>query len=496
MADLLLKLGIKTDFFLKRSERSDNWFAYLAILKNDRLVVEKCEKSAVKVEYDDENISIISTRWSKKYGKLDPIAIDKKSRRNIFSKFNNFRGLIFIVYRNGEFSESKAFDVSWNVNEVSSFLQVKRENLYQSYYSKITNYSQKVPLKQVIIDLIIQGRYKLANEILESVISETQITFDWVYEYFIGLQMEYLGNVELGRTFYKNNSSLIQSSASIHKFMNKYDDKHLMSKLFLSDYIEKNKDQINKIALKISENTGRFSAYPVFVYWGQGFENAPDIVRASFERLKKVVPENALVVLTDKNICDYIDVPDYVAKLSHTNKANYSDYLRFALLAKYGGAWVDATLFVNESFYIQLLEFNSIKPNYPMDGPITLMGSWFRAYKQSSHLGERIMQATTMFWLQNFKSFPFYFFIDFLEQYYADYQIEDGKNRDSFSWQGRKYSFDIRNNLGSKFNEKWAKNIIGITPVHKLNYKITNIEAIKRSDSVYSAILNKKFPFD
>ena len=131
-----------------------------------------------------------------------------------------------------------------------------------------------------------------------------------------------------------------------------------------------------------------------------------------------------------------------------------------------------------------------------MDGPITLMGSWFRAYKQSSHLGERIMQATTMFWLQNFKSFPFYFFIDFLEQYYADYQIEDGKNRDSFSWQGRKYSFDIRNNLGSKFNEKWAKNIIGITPVHKLNYKITNIEAIKRSDSVYSAILNKKFPFD
>lgn len=496
VADKLMDLGMKTDFFLERSQRNDNWFAYLAVIKNAKLRVEKVEKKSVKIDYDDENISIISTRWSKKYGNLNPVVIDKKNRRSLLNSFKNFRGLIFVVYKDGEFLELKAFDTSWKKGEITTSLALKRENIYENYYSKITTYSRDLSLKHTIIDLIIQEKYNLASEILRDVIFDSQVVFDWIYEYYIGLQFEYLNNIEGGRVFFEERKALISPQSNIHKFINKYDDKHLLSKLILSDYFEANKESIKQISSKIFEDTNRFSEFPVFVYWGQGFEQAPDIVKASFGRLKKIVPKEALIVLSDENIGDYIDLPDYVINLSRTNKANYSDYLRFALLAKYGGAWVDATLFVSEDFYDQLLNFNAIKSNYPMDGPITVMGSWFRIYKQSSHLGEKIMQATTMFWLQHFKSFPFYFFIDFLEQYYSDSMIEDGKERDVFPWQGRNNSFLIRNNLGNKFNVDWSENILSKTPVHKLNYKLSDWENLKKDDSIYSAIINKQYPFN
>ncbi|SCC12227.1 hypothetical protein GA0061075_11827 [Weissella hellenica] len=45
VADKLMDLGMKTDFFLERSQRNDNWFAYLAVIKNAKLRVEKVEKN-------------------------------------------------------------------------------------------------------------------------------------------------------------------------------------------------------------------------------------------------------------------------------------------------------------------------------------------------------------------------------------------------------------------------------------------------------------------
>lgn len=495
ISDLLLQLGIETDFNLERSGRNSNWFSYLSVIKKGKLIVENIEKNSVKTQFEDENAFLLSTRWSKKYKNLEPVFFDKKSRKNLWFDNKKFRGLVFVVYIDGKFAESKAFDNSWENNEITFELSITKKQISKNYYSEITHHSYEFPIKQLIIDLIVQGNYEKANNIVEDIIFRPGIHSDWVYEYYIGMQIEHLRNRENGIKFYQDNKQLISSSANIHKFIKKYDDKHLMSKLLLAEYFDNNKSLIEKIASNISENTSRFSKFPVFVYWGQGFDNLPPIIEATYKRLCDVVPSDALVSLSEDNIREFIQIPDAVDKIRNYSYANYSDYLRFAILAKYGGAWIDATVFVREDFYDQLIEYNQQPSEYSMDGPIAVMGSWFRVYKQSSHLGEKMLQATTLFWLQKFDKFPFYFFIDFLEQYYTDFKIKPGKKRDSFNTIVDS-SFKFRDNLSVKFDEKWAVQLLKHQLVHKLNYKLSDWNNLNKEDSLYNAIISRKYPFD
>ena len=51
------------------------------------------------------------------------------------------------------------------------------------------------------------------------------------------------------------------------------------------------------------------------------------------------------------NYTQYIQFPDHLNQILETGKiglANFSDCIRIALLAKYGGLWLDATIFVSE----------------------------------------------------------------------------------------------------------------------------------------------------
>lgn len=50
---------------------------------------------------------------------------------------------------------------------------------------------------------------------------------------------------------------------------------------------------------------------------------------------------------------DYIDVPDYIAEKVQNGQMNiavFSDYIRLALLKRYGGIWLDSTFYVNRDF--------------------------------------------------------------------------------------------------------------------------------------------------
>ncbi len=82
--------------------------------------------------------------------------------------------------------------------------------------------------------------------------------------------------------------------------------------------------------------------------WLQGLENAPEICKACLRSWRKCYPDYKIVILDEKNISDYISIPDYITKKFHDKKmlpAHYSDILRAQLLYTYGGIWADATVF-------------------------------------------------------------------------------------------------------------------------------------------------------
>jgi len=84
------------------------------------------------------------------------------------------------------------------------------------------------------------------------------------------------------------------------------------------------------------------SAIPctLWIYWDQGFEAAPELVRACVQSWRGLNP-GWDVRLIDANLVDQlVEMPDLPASISSAHKA---DVLRTRLLAVHGGVWTDAT---------------------------------------------------------------------------------------------------------------------------------------------------------
>lgn len=89
----------------------------------------------------------------------------------------------------------------------------------------------------------------------------------------------------------------------------------------------------------------------IWTAWLQGEELAPEVIKMNLASMRKHSNGHKLIVLTNKNIFQYIDVP-YKIKKKHDNgiigDAHFSDVVRMMVLAQYGGVWLDATMFLHE----------------------------------------------------------------------------------------------------------------------------------------------------
>ena len=88
----------------------------------------------------------------------------------------------------------------------------------------------------------------------------------------------------------------------------------------------------------------------VWCCWWQGEAQMPELVRMCHHRLKQVLPADKaeLHLITLDNYRDYVELPAHIIdkfQRKIITMTTMSDVLRFALLKKYGGYWLDATVF-------------------------------------------------------------------------------------------------------------------------------------------------------
>ena len=89
---------------------------------------------------------------------------------------------------------------------------------------------------------------------------------------------------------------------------------------------------------------------PIWCCWWQGEEQMPELVRMCHTRLKQVIPAGKaeLHLITLDNYREYVEIPAHIIdkfQRKIITMTTMSDILRFALLEKYGGYWLDATVF-------------------------------------------------------------------------------------------------------------------------------------------------------
>ncbi len=163
--------------------------------------------------------------------------------------------------------------------------------------------------------------------------------------------------------------------------------------LLISKLRKKFKKQINTTAQKIKEENCSLQhskSKIIWVCWLQGIEKAPELVRVCYQSLLDMFSdEYSINIITEENYSNYVEFPDYIIKKYKKgifSRTHFSDLLRLELLIKYGGIWVDSTLFFTgklPAFMIEsdLFVFQSVWPQ--IFGRATRSESWFISSMQN-----------------------------------------------------------------------------------------------------------------
>ena len=178
---------------------------------------------------------------------------------------------------------------------------------------------------------------------------------------------------------------------------------------------------VDEISRNINkERFGNINSAIIWTSWWQGVESAPEYVKVAMNSVVRYKPDNyKYVVVTAENVLSYL--PDFNQQILHKYNSGiisnpaFSDILRFSLLSKYGGVWMDATMILlhkeDDIFSLPLLTYRELKQDFRFIS----RGQWtgfFIGGKNNSYF-EFIRSALEWYWLNNDEIVD-YFLIDYV----------------------------------------------------------------------------------
>ncbi len=161
----------------------------------------------------------------------------------------------------------------------------------------------------------------------------------------------------------------------------------------------------------------------IFIYWANGFDNAPELVKICVSQVKKLYSDSYNIhLIDDNNIKDYVTLNSRILNYYKNKKITiqtFSDILRFNLLYKYGGCWFDSTLLMLEKFPLKemILKYGYYSLNHECDFFKNVYDVTWTSYFQCSDQGNPNMGACVEYYNEYYKTHDYaidYFMSDYM----------------------------------------------------------------------------------
>ena len=222
------------------------------------------------------------------------------------------------------------------------------------------------------------------------------------------------------------------------------------------------------------------SGAPIWFCWLQGMENAPELVKVCLESLRASIRED-VIVLDAQNYTDYVTLPEYVTrkyKKGIIPPALFSDMLRLELLIKYGGTWIDSTVWTSPKVgakdskcwkawqKIQESEL-FIYRYFNREGRVEGMSNWFIHAEAGNALLKDVRDMLYAYWHDYNCTVEYYIFHLFFSHVAKRYPEMIRKMPKGNSY----HALWLRDHIDRPFDEKWWENLTANVPFHKLNYR-------------------------
>jgi len=214
----------------------------------------------------------------------------------------------------------------------------------------------------------------------------------------------------------------------------------------------------------------------IWVYWAQGRENVPPLVDTCLNQLYALHDSSDVVFLDDRNIRNYVDIPDYVYEKVFQNKTHFSDVLRVNLLANYGGIWIDATCYCSSSIiplYEKTLDTGFFAYSLKK-GENFLLSNGFMASRQGEIIPELLRGALHFYWKYNNQLLHYLIFHMIFEALY-NLNPHFRKCWDSRYRQFRSDYYALQSIWHENFDIIEFKHLMKKSIVNKLTYKYDNV---------------------
>lgn len=317
-----------------------------------------------------------------------------------------------------------------------------------------------------ISQLIESDQLSAASEILQSVVTQHP---DWVDErfqaelYVIMKQMEY--RIALKDYSYLRSLALVYKYCELHYAQNR-------TQQAVNEALEPVEIMSDTVKTVQPRSEGTLPDHDTIWWcWLQGLENAPDIVKACYQSLDKL--DRKVVVLDEKNIPAYVELPAYVTEKYQKGiigKAHYADLVRLELLTRRGGTWIDATTWISGADRIVLLleEEDLFFFRAGNVSEYIIFDNWFMHARKPSRILEATKRMLYSYWAEENEA-KHYFIFHLMMTLACQYCQEEYVRIPVFS---NAPCHVLQYELQYPYTARRWRQIMEMSDVHKLTYKI------------------------
>lgn len=280
----------------------------------------------------------------------------------------------------------------------------------------------------------------------------------------------------------------IFTASPIH-LLSDYENKKILYYNRVSKWLYRKYMNASVIEPRGLEYVGIAPLNPVWVYWKQGIENAPDIVKKCVSSIAKSTKQ-PVIILDDNNISEYLIFPKYIIKKlknGNMSAAAFSDLLRFSLLEHYGGTWIDATVFISSKLpeYVTESDFFAYRDTFGLIENSAEMSVWVLHSKPNNGIIRESRNILFEYWRRE----------NYVVEYLLPYMVLTMVIKNNYPneyknmpYANSEYCHLLFGCFDEQFNEKKYQHICSLTPIHKLSYKIQD-ELCNKKGTVYRYIV-------
>ncbi len=236
----------------------------------------------------------------------------------------------------------------------------------------------------------------------------------------------------------------------------------------------------------------------IWFSWLQGMDNAPELVKACLASQKKHLSDYDFRIVDLDNYRQWVDLPEYVIKKLRKGQipsASFSDLLRLSLLKKYGGVWMDASVycsgFGNDKLKVrwdrimhsELTVFRYFKRGHR---EACALSTWFFAAVPNHIVISSVLDMLLAYWKDYDCLLDYYVIHLFLGLALREFPevVSNMPRENSY------HSILLGNALGRDYREEDWKDLIAHVSIHKMNYRKAD-EAMKNRNGYYWHIVNQ-----